>query len=184
MSSMALFSPPTHLPTHSPSSSLFETHFSHKSHMLFRPKNPLLFRPKASADNGAGALGSAAVTAVEEPKAAPKVPEPSESSDGAMWSVPKERIFLNGEKFWSLKKKKQSKRQTRGQIRGGGDGATATGRGSPKGGEGGGQGLGGFWAEDDNGGVVGLILVLLLLIVVLVLLLATAIVVGMVGLLY
>ncbi|EXB61801.1 hypothetical protein L484_012233 [Morus notabilis] len=89
MSSMALFSPPTHLLTLSPSSSLSETHFSHKPHLLLRLKNSLLFHSKVSADNGAGALRSAVATAVEEPKAPPKVLEPSESSDGAMWSVPK-----------------------------------------------------------------------------------------------
>ncbi|EXC26786.1 hypothetical protein L484_023403 [Morus notabilis] len=88
MSSMALFSPPTHFPTLSPSSSLSKTQFSHKPHLLFRPKYPLLFRLKASADNGAGAPGSAAATAVEDPKAPPKVPEPSESSDGANGLVP------------------------------------------------------------------------------------------------
>ncbi|PON97857.1 Chlorophyll a/b binding protein domain containing protein [Trema orientale] len=74
MSSMALFSPPTHLPTLSPSS-YSKTHFANKPHLLLRPNTPLfrrLLTPKASADNGAGALGSAA-TAVE-----PKVPEPSE----------------------------------------------------------------------------------------------------------
>ncbi|KAF4362519.1 hypothetical protein F8388_011346 [Cannabis sativa] len=73
MSSMALFSPPTHLPTLSPSSHS-KTHFPNNPYLLLRPNTPLfrrLLTPKSSPDNGAGALGSAA-TAVE-----PKAPEPS-----------------------------------------------------------------------------------------------------------
>ncbi|GMN30920.1 hypothetical protein TIFTF001_003033 [Ficus carica] len=95
MSSMAaLFSPPTHLPTpyssSSSSSSLPKTQFPHKPRLLLAPKNPILsrhfFSLKASPDNGAGALGSAAATAVDEPK----VPEPAKSAAGANGSVPKE----------------------------------------------------------------------------------------------
>jgi len=69
---MALFSPSTHLPTLSPSS-YPKPLLTLKPYLSLRPKTPL-FTTKASAENGAGALGSAA-TAVEPE---PKVPEPAE----------------------------------------------------------------------------------------------------------
>lgn len=69
---MALFSPSTHLPTLSPSS-YPKSQLTLKPYLSLRPKTPL-FTTKASAENGAGALGSAA-TAVE---AEPKVPESAE----------------------------------------------------------------------------------------------------------
>ncbi|KAL5551311.1 hypothetical protein UlMin_001487 [Ulmus minor] len=78
---MALFSPPTHFPILSPSSSSSshpKPQLTHKPYLFLRPRTPLFrlhFTPKATADNGAGALGSAA-TAVE-PNAEPKVAEPS-----------------------------------------------------------------------------------------------------------
>lgn len=94
---MALFSSPTHLPALPPSSSYSKTHFANKPLLLLRPKAPLLRRlstSNASADNGAGALGSAATTV--EPKVDPKAPEPSqlplekvESSAGGNGSLPK-----------------------------------------------------------------------------------------------
>ena len=100
----ALFSPPTHLPNplSSSSSSLSKTQFPHKPRLLVGPKNPVLsrhfFSLKASPDNGAGALGSAAAatTAVEEPK----VPEPAVSAVGPNGSVHKEtevEVFSNFE---------------------------------------------------------------------------------------
>ncbi|KAH7514275.1 hypothetical protein FEM48_Zijuj11G0071400 [Ziziphus jujuba var. spinosa] len=74
-SSMALFSPPnTHLPTLSPSS-FPKPHLTHKPYLFLRPKNPV-FLSKATSDNGAGSLSSAA-TAVE-PIAEPKVSQASE----------------------------------------------------------------------------------------------------------
>ncbi|KAM1127646.1 hypothetical protein ACFX2I_037584 [Malus domestica] len=90
--SMALFSPTTHLPTLSPSSSHFKPLLTHKPFLSLRPKNHL-FTTRASAENGAGALGSVA-TAVE-PKAEPEVPVPaaeavpvkSQSSAGANGSA-------------------------------------------------------------------------------------------------
>ncbi|KAF3448241.1 hypothetical protein FNV43_RR08954 [Rhamnella rubrinervis] len=72
--SMALFSPPTHLQTLSPSS-FPKPHLTHKPYLFLRPKNPL-FHVRATEDNGAGALTSAATTV--EPIAEPKVPAPSE----------------------------------------------------------------------------------------------------------
>ena len=100
MSSMALFSPPTHLPTLS-SPSFSKTHFANKPHLFLRPNTPLfrrLLTPKVTTDNGAGAeagaLGSAA--SAVEPKVDPEVPEPPEpplekveSSVGGNGSVPK-----------------------------------------------------------------------------------------------
>ncbi|CAB4309866.1 unnamed protein product [Prunus armeniaca] len=100
--SMALFSPTTHIPTLSPSSSYSKPHLTHKPYLSLRPKNPL-FTTKASAENGAEALASAA-TAVK-PEAEPKVPEPvepvpvkTESSAGANGSAfaPAEEVKVVG----------------------------------------------------------------------------------------
>ncbi|KAE8055484.1 hypothetical protein FH972_012324 [Carpinus fangiana] len=88
--SMALFSPPTHPPSLSPSVSP-KTHLTLKPHFSLRsPKTPffLLSTTRASADNGAGTSASAA-TALQ-PEAGQKVAEPpqpviekDESSAGA-----------------------------------------------------------------------------------------------------
>ncbi|XP_062073870.1 light-harvesting complex-like protein 3 isotype 1, chloroplastic [Humulus lupulus] len=98
MSSMALLSPSTHFPSLSPSSHS-KTHFANKPCLLLRPNTPLfrrLLSTKASADNGAGNLGSAA-TAVEPKALEPSVPssekvESSPVSNGSALKTPEVEV--------------------------------------------------------------------------------------------
>ncbi|KAL0550437.1 hypothetical protein IC582_014950 [Cucumis melo] len=85
MSSMALFSPSSHLSTLSPSSH-HTTHFSFRPFSSLRTRNPSsssssssLFTIRATADNGAGISGGSATVAVETP-VEQKDPEPAEES--------------------------------------------------------------------------------------------------------
>lgn len=84
-SSMALFSPPSHFSTLSPSST-HRTHFSFTAFPSLRTRNPTFTTIRAAADNGAGISAAVAVeTAVQ-----PKDPEPEEQESlaaGANGSV-------------------------------------------------------------------------------------------------
>lgn len=96
MSSMALFSPSSHLSTFSPSH--HTTHFSFRPFSSLRTRNPSsssssLFTIRATADNGAGISGGSATVSVEtpveqkDPEPAKLAPEEQESLAGTNGSV-------------------------------------------------------------------------------------------------
>ncbi|KAL6178444.1 hypothetical protein ACLB2K_049962 [Fragaria x ananassa] len=109
--SMALFSPSTHLPTLSPSSSSSsypKPHFTLKPCLSLRPnKAPLPFTTRASAENGAGA--AAAIAVEPEPKVAEPVVVKIESSNGSAGAAEEVKVvnlfedsrWVNG--TWDLK---------------------------------------------------------------------------------
>lgn len=82
-SSMALFSPPSHLSTLSPSSH-HRNSFSFKPFSSLRPRNPSssssVFSIRAVADNGAGISGGSAAVVVEETPVEQKDPEPAKAT--------------------------------------------------------------------------------------------------------